>query len=129
MTIPTPAFAMIDECPGWCTIDHASIYAEPGDHEARIVPFTDGSVNLVSGAVEGVEVSISLPSEDTRFPAAEAAERLTEMARALLTAVYRLGVIEDLEQTATMSERVSYSVTLGHELLSLGQAAQLLEES
>ena len=60
MTIPTPAFTMVDECPGWCTIDHAGVHAAPGDHEREVVAFTEGRIDLTSGSVEGLEVSISL---------------------------------------------------------------------
>lgn len=73
MTIPTPAFTFVDERPGWCTIDHARVHAAPGDHDADLVAFTDGSINLNAGAVEGLEVSISLAGETSLIiPAPEA---------------------------------------------------------
>ena len=130
MTMQTPAFAMIGECPGWCTLNHDEILGEPGDHEAQIVTFTNGHVALVSGAKEGVEVSLSIAGENVhRIPVAEATECLTEIARAALTAAYRLGVIDAAEESTALSGRVSYSLDFAPELLSLGDAAMLLNRA
>ena len=51
---------MIDECPGWGTLEHDEVLGDPGDHEAQIVTFTNGHTDLVSMPGEGIEVLVAL---------------------------------------------------------------------
>ena len=123
MTIPTPAFTLVDECPGWCTMDHRATVSEPGDHQTMLAACSDGSaIYLFASPEKGPEVSFDLPTPSDDIPATEAAERLTELARAALTAVHRLDVIESAEKSvsgSTDKEPVSYSLEFPDELLPL----------
>ena len=125
MTIPTPAFILVDDCPGWCSTDHDKIDSDPGDHETKLAEFNGGEddIALFASSEAGLEVKVWLGGNETlTIPASEAGERLIELARAALTAVYRLDVIESAEKSvsgSTDKEPVSYSLEFSDELLPL----------
>ena len=123
MTIPTPAFTLVDECPGWCTMDHMKVYSNPGDHETKLAEFShgDGDFALYASGHSGLQVKMWHGGEEALVvPAAVAVERLIELARAALTAVNRLRVIEAAEKSvsgSTNKEPVVYSLEFPAELL------------
>ena len=122
MTIPTPAFILVDDCPGWCDSDHVNIYSDPGEHACKLAEFNggDSDFELYASGHSGLQVKLwARGDEAMAVPAAEAVERLTELARAALTAIYRLGVIESAEHSVAISEKVSYSLDFPPGLLPL----------
>jgi hypothetical protein len=138
MTIPQPHFMLIDDCPGWCTFDHDKLRCEPGDHEPTLVLVGDNGRIEDNRQIDAVDFyasadlgsrSVTIEGDEVvRMSLDEAPERLLRIARTMLTAVYRLGVIKAAEEGVTEAGRegVSYGLEFGPDLLTLVEAVRLL---
>lgn len=135
MTIPCPTFLLVDDCPGRCTIDQSNTRDyQPDGHGTTLLKISNGDdggyddeIRLDHCAEQGLEVSVTIAGDEALCtPIEGASERLIQRARAFLTAAaYRLGVIEDCEES--MVDSATYSLTFADELPSLAEVTGLLE--
>jgi hypothetical protein len=127
MTIRKPNFLLVDECPGWCTLDHKRVSTEPGEHvgylvNSPIVGTFETDVSVIVGGKSDVRVDVHLDNGADSvlacLPLGEARDALLKLAQVYLTAAYRLDVVETAEESST-SDKVSYRIDFGSELLPL----------